>query len=80
MILIEVQVPVLQQKYEFSADENRLIGDIILEMRQIIARKVREEEPDGCFKLHFPAQERILPLDRTFLECGIRDGSKLILV
>lgn len=80
MILVEVQVPALQQTYEFSVDENRLIYDIILEMRQIISRKLREEEPDAWFELHSREQGRALPVDRPFSRCGILDGAKLILV
>ena len=48
MILIEVHVPVVQEKFEFKADENRLVYDIVNEMRQVISKKLREEEADAA--------------------------------
>lgn len=80
MILIEVQIPVVQEFYEFKVDENRLIYDIIVEMRQVISRKLREEEPPAAFELHSREQGRRLPPDNTLSGCGIGDGARLILL
>lgn len=80
MIIIEVHVPVLQAVYEFSVDEARPIRDIVLEIRQVIAKKQHEKEPDAYFEIHSTAQECVLPLDKSLFECGVRNGTKLILV
>ena len=80
MILIEVHVPVVQEKFEFKADENRLVYDIVNEMRQVISKKLREEDPPVAFELHSRDQRRRLPPDKTLSACGIGDGARLILV
>ncbi len=81
MILIEVTVPVISQRYDFSVDENRPVRESIREMRQIISRKLREEFiPEAGFELLSPLQRRPLPPDSTLSECGIHDGAELILV
>lgn len=80
MILIEVDIPVIQKSYEFKVDENRPIYDIIGEMRQVISKKLREEEPPSAFELHSSEQERRLPVENTLSGCGIQDGAKLILL
>ena len=81
MILIEVKVPVISQRYDFSVDENKTVGEVIREMQQIISRKLREEAPaDAVFELHSPMQRRVLPPEASLVDCGIQDGAELILV
>ena len=80
MILIEVYIPVLQENYEFKADETRPVYDIVSEMRQVISRKLREEDPPVAFELHSREQRRRLPPDNTLSGCGVGDGARLILL
>ena len=80
MIIVDVQIPAVPARFDFNVDENRPIRNIIGEMRQVVARKLHEEEKEIPLELCSCSQERFLPGDKTLAECGIRDGERLILV
>lgn len=94
MILVEVQVPVLNRRYDFELDEESLVADLT----ELVAELIREKEglmPGGegqgqgrdslarkkekyCFYVW--EQERILKEDETLEQQGVRNGNILYLI
>lgn len=80
MILVEVQVPVLNRRYDFELDEESLVADLT----EMVAELIREkEELTGktekyCF--YVLEQERILREDETLEQQGVRNGNILYLI
>ena len=82
MILTDIYVPALQETFDFELDENVPVGRLLMEIAQILARKTGmalggEEEP---FLLGSFEKQNILDNSLTLAECGIRNGSRLLLV
>lgn len=80
MILVEVQVPVLNRRYDFELDEESLVADLT----ELVAELIREKEgltgktKKHCFYVW--EQERILREDETLKQQGVRNGNILYLI
>ena len=80
MILVEVQVPVLNRRYDFELDEESLVADLT----ELVAELIREKEgltgktEKHCFYVW--EQERIPREDETLKQQGVRNGNILYLI
>ena len=82
MILIDVEIPVMGLTCDFQADENVTVAELTDELRDTICL----HRQCGCVgEAHaltlWDARRQVqLPGDRTVRACGIRTGTRLILV
>lgn len=80
MILVDIYIAGLEQKYDFWLDEAAYVSDIADEIGEMLSR--REEHQEGSqsrrFFLCSSDQRRILPFESTLDECGICNGSRLL--
>ncbi len=81
MIVVNVRVPALEKVYNFSLDENARVRDLMEEMTELISQKEKvpavlsQEEMVLCSLEHGTLCSR----DALLSQCGIADGSELIL-
>lgn len=82
MILIELYVPSLDDKYDFLLDENIKTESIISEITGMLYKKTKTEGQfsDDNFLLCSLDQSKALSKQKTLFENGIKDGSCLILI
>ena len=82
MILVDIEVPVNGRTYDFRMDENVYIADLIDETGAMLVPVSENSETEKikdmllCDYVH----SRILPLDSTLKQCGIRSGDRLVLL
>ena len=75
MTLVDVYVPSVDHEYDFGLDEKTKISGIIEEIASMVSQK------EQCELLLCSMKDKtILPRDKTLEECGILNGSRLILV
>ncbi|MBD5089725.1 MAG: hypothetical protein HDT30_13115 [Clostridiales bacterium] len=82
MLFVEVQVPIFDQVYDFKVEQNERVYKVLLDIIRKICQKEGfyiEEKQEKLF-LWDMEQKRILPKDWTMEECGIKTGTKLLLV
>lgn len=81
MILVDIQVPSINQIYDFELDEEMPVGELIRSVSEIIAEK---ENMDYCredeMKLYDLEHEKILNEVYSLEKQGIRSGEKLVLI
>jgi hypothetical protein len=83
MILIDVQVPALNQNFDFKIDEDAFVADAIDEIGGILmALSGNTNAKGGIQDMLLCDMERgqILPLNRTFRQCNVTGGSRLMVV
>ena len=82
MILVEVHVPVIDERNDFELDENVPVVQIIEEIAAILSRKSKSNIPDGTepFILCSLDSCKILDPEHTLYENGITDGQTLMIV
>lgn len=94
MVLVEVQVPTLNRRYDFELDEERYVGELTEEVIELIQEKEglmpekKEKDPEkgsltgGAEKYCFYVweQERILTEEETLKQQGVRNGDILYLI
>lgn len=82
MILVDVCIPAVDCSYDFMLDENVEINQIIVEISEMIAKKMGENRPQRVEELALCSidKQAILEKNETLYTCGITDGSSLILV
>lgn len=81
MILVDVYVPSVDDKYDFMLDDNTLIKEVISELSEIIAKKMKSEIPKSeDFLLYDVNSGQKLDSSQTLFECGINNGRKLMLI
>lgn len=82
MILVELAVPALGQRYDFDLDENVRICALLPEMVEIISQK--EHCSFGCpaeeMSIYSVTRQLRLAPDATVRQNGIINGEKLILI
>ncbi len=94
MILVEVQVPALNRRYDFELDEESHVGDLTDMVTELIREKeglTENREGQGleresltrktekcCF--YVLEQERILAEDETLKQQGVGNGNILYLI
>ena len=82
MILVEIYVPAVDEKYDFELDENVKIGQIIEELSEMLNKKMKsptEGNADG-FLLCLTETNELLSRERTLYQSHVRDGHKLLLL
>lgn len=82
MILVEVYVAALDEKYDFELDENVEINKVIGEVCEMLSKKTKEPIPvkTSEFMLCSMDNKEVLVSEKTLYQSHIRDGSCLILV
>ncbi len=80
-LTVNVEAPLIGEKYEFQIDENSYICDLISDFCEMICRKnqcvfLGDEE-----KLMLWDMRSLTPLkkDRTAADCGLQNGMNLML-
>lgn len=82
MILVDIRIPAVNERYDFMLDENVPAAQIITEIGGIMAKKVREQDAGVWQELVLCSidRHRIINPGRTLYESGITDGSSLMLL
>lgn len=82
MILVDVYVPSLDDTYDFMLDENTEIDKILLEITEMINKKVssKTEKAPEEFLLYWLDNKCVLDRKRTLQNSGVIDGCKLMLI
>lgn len=83
MILVQIDVPVLQKKLDFSLNEHSSVQNLIHEIIQILQKKYNDDLNDSMskgFDIYVKSQELCLERDTTLAEHGVVDGTELILI
>lgn len=82
MILVDVCIPAVDANYDFMLDENTPISQVLVEISEMIAKKVGESCPQDIdkFMLCSMDKQEILEKEKTLFGCGVTDGTSLILV
>ena len=81
MIMVDIQVPVLDQIYDFELEEDWQTGMVLEDILILIAQNagVSIEEREAV-QLYSMVQEQILKRGKTLRQQNIRDGDRLILI
>lgn len=82
MILVEVYVPAVDERFDFEMDENTRISRIVSDLCEILSKKMKNPMPDRPeeFMLCSLDRDTLLPGTSTLHQCRIGDGSRLLLV
>lgn len=82
MILVDIYVPSVDREFDFGLEEKAKISGIIEEVASMISQKEQCMLKGNADELLLCSMQdkTILPKDRTLEQCGIRNGSRLILV
>ena len=82
MILVDVYIPSVDEIYDFMLDEHTEVEKIILEICEMIGKKVQNSELKDMagFMLYHMTMEKALERGRTLAMSGVKDGSRLMLV
>lgn len=82
MILVDIYIPSLDKTYDFQVDEEVSIENLTLEISEMIANETKSGNGTGGaeFMLCTMENEKILKKSFTLKECGIKNGSRLLLV
>ncbi len=82
MILTDIYIPAVDGNYDFLLDENVPVMQIMEEICEMIAKKVKANKPCEIsdFVLYSRDLHTMLDLNRSLFANGIHDGSSLILV
>ena len=81
MIMVDIQVPVLDQIYDFELEEDWQTGMVLEDILILIAQNagVSIEEREAV-QLYSMVQDKILKRGKTLRQQNIRDGDRLILI
>lgn len=82
MILVDVYIPAVDDNYDFMLDENALVEKVILEITEMIAKKMKSGKIKNLeeFFLYSMDEKSALDKSKTLHVCGVKDGSRLMLV
>lgn len=82
MILVDVYVPSVDDKFDFELDENILTEKIIEELSGIVAKKMKNTGTGylAQFDLYDVKKGIHINNNKTLFESGIKDGDQLMLV
>ena len=82
MILVDVYIPSLDDNFDFMLDEDTEIRKIIMEINEMIAKKMKSKKAPNTdeFLLYLMDKQIMLDKEQTLYGCGVRDGSRLMLV
>jgi hypothetical protein len=82
MILVDIYIPSLDDSFDFMLDEDTSVDKIILEISEMISKKVNgvnAEEINELFLYNVETKQR-LENGKTLCACGVKDGCRLMLV
>ncbi len=82
MILVDIYIPAVDETYDFMLDENTEIDKVILEIFEMISKKMQSGDREELeeFLLYHMDSNKALEKHRTLHSSGVRDGSRLMLV
>ena len=82
MILTEIYIPAVDGNYDFMLDENVTVMQVMEEISEMIAKKVKEKKPERIedFVLYSVDTNALLDPAKSLYHNGILDGSKMIFV
>lgn len=82
MVFVEVAVPVFDQVYDFKVEQREKVRKVLYNMITKICQKENCNMEGDWEKvlLWNVDQKRILPRDWTIGECGIENGTRLLLI
>ena len=82
MIVVDICVPELDAVYDFMLEEDVKVSVLQEEIVEMICQWEHISLADalGHFQICFPEHSCALPLNQTLRECGVIDGSQLLLV
>lgn len=82
MIMVDVYVPAFDKEYDFCLNQNVRIDTVIEEISEMIARKERSKIVGNIGELMLCDRQegKILGRNKTLCVCGVRTGSKLMLL
>lgn len=82
MILVEVYVPAMDEKFDFELDENAPIYQIIGELCEMLSKRTKSPVINDIkeFMLCSIDRQEILMGENTLFQSHIGDGSRLLLV
>lgn len=82
MLHVEIKVPALDKKYEFSLNENVTVKNVIEEVAAVIGQHEQKSWSQGEAPLVLCSCSGlgILPEGKTLYECQIQPGSQLMLI
>ena len=81
-ILTDVYIPAVDDTFDFMLDENVPVIQVMEEISEMIAKKVKETKPAQItdFVLYSMDTGTLLDYYQSLYANGIHDGSRLILV
>lgn len=80
MILVDIQIPMLDQVFDFELDEEMETGKVIEDISLLAAKQehlICKNSKDMC--LYVLGQEKILARNQSLRGQGVRAGDRLIL-
>lgn len=82
MILVDVYIPSVDDNFDFMLDENTEIKKIVLEISEMISKKVKSSTISKSeeFFLYHMDRELLLDKNQTLHSSGVTDGCRLMLV
>lgn len=82
MIMADVYVPSVDKTWDFMLDENAQISIVVSEIAEQVSERLGLDPPDSSagFSLYSADTEFCLPDAGTLAACGIKSGSRLLLV
>lgn len=82
MILVDMNVPSVNNVYDFNLDENTTIDLLIEEVSELIEQKEQCHliGDRKALMLCDMKTKQVLPVNYTLTECGIQTGDSLLLV
>lgn len=82
MVFVDVFVPSVDKTYNFNLNENATIGEVILEITEMIEQKERTKliGEKNNLNLYVMKEATLLPKGNSLFDCYVTSGSRLILV
>lgn len=82
MILVDIYIPSLDKSYDFQVDENVSVENLTMEISEMIGNETKSEKFDENedFMLCSLDQNKVLKKYNTLKDCGMKNGSRLMLV
>lgn len=82
MILVDIYIPMIDRTADFHLEENVPVRSLVEEIGEMIAQITKSELEHSSSKLLLCdcLSMRILPENKTLTECGIKSGSRLLIV
>lgn len=80
MILVEIQVPALDEAYDFELKEEETTGELITDIQALICEQEQIICADGGeLQLYSLRQEGLLEKHKSLKQQGVRAGDELVL-